>query len=81
MKEKKMDKTRIWINSLTGVKKALLKYGKVWLTMDGETYIYAEVKDSQTVWINFGLTEETVNFHESLTRIFDFLSKGQALIN
>lgn len=72
-----MDKTRVEIKSLTGVKNALLKYKKVWLTMDGDSYIYAEIqgaKDTKTVWINFGLTSETASFHNALKSIFDFLS-------
>ena len=63
------------IKSLTGVKNAVLKHRKVWLTIDGKNWVYAEIRAGNILWINFGLNdEETTDFHLGLTDIFDFLS-------
>ena len=62
------------VKSLTGVKNAILKHGKVWLTIDGKSWVYAEKRKNDKVWINFGLNDETVSFHKALTEIYDFLS-------
>lgn len=76
------------IRSLTGVKNAVLKHRKVWLTMDGKTWVYAELKSDGCVLINYGLSSETVKMgddsygvgdekvmlHKAMGNIFDFLS-------
>ena len=60
--------------TLTGIKNAILKHKKVWLTPDDKHYVYAVLKDTGQIWINFGLTDETASFHDALIRIDDFLS-------
>ena len=63
------------IKSLAGVKNALLKHKKVWLTMDGKTFVYAEIRPGNCIWINYGMDENhATDFHLGLTDIFDFLS-------
>ena len=63
------------IKSLTGVKNAVLKHKKVWLTMDGKTWVYAEKRAGNILYVNFGLDDhETTDFHLGLTDIFDFLT-------
>lgn len=61
------------IKSLTGIKNAILKHKKVWLTIDEKNWVYAEKKNNDKVWINFGLSDETIGFHKALTEIYDFL--------
>jgi len=62
------------IKSLTGIKNAILKHKKVWLTIDDKNWVYAEMRKDGNVSINFGLSELTTSFHAALTDIFDFLS-------
>lgn len=66
-------KKQVKVKSLTGVKNALLKHKKVWLTLDEKEWIYAEY-NGKTVWINFGMDSETASFHVALNRIYDFLT-------
>ena len=60
--------------TLTGIKNAILKHKKVWITPDDKHYIYAVLKKNGDVWINFGLTDETASLHDAMIRIDDFLS-------
>ena len=83
-----MKEPREYINSLVGIKNAILKHKKVWLTLDGKTWVYAELKSDGRVFINYGLSWETISWggdkdavgnekvllHKVLTNIFDFLS-------
>ena len=62
------------IKSLTGVKNAVLKHRKVWLTMDGKSWVYAEVRPYGLVFVNYGLDAERVTLHKAMGNIFDFLS-------
>ena len=62
------------IKSLTGVKNAVLKHRKVWLTLDEKSWVYAELKSDGSVIINYGLDEQTTSLHIAMGNIYDFLS-------
>lgn len=43
--------------------------------MDGKTWVYAEKRAGNILYVNFGLDDhETTDFHLGLTDIFDFLT-------
>ena len=68
-----MNDNEVKVKSLTGVKNAILKHKKVWLTIDEKTWVYAEW-EHPTVRINYGLTSENASLHVAMTQIYDFLS-------
>lgn len=69
-----MKESQAKIKSLTGVKNAILKHKKVWLTMDQKSWVYAVLKSDDHVIVNYGLSHETVTLHKAMANIFDFLS-------
>ena len=69
-----MNEPQAKIKSLTGVKNAILKHKKVWLSLDEKSWVYAELKPDGSVFINYGLDEQTTRFHIAMANIFDFLS-------
>lgn len=63
------------VKSLTGVKNAILKHKKVWLTIDGKNWVYVEMRKSGIVRINYGLdADDSPNLHHAVIQIYDFLS-------
>lgn len=62
------------VKSLTAVKNAVLKHKKVWLTIDGKSWVYAALKSDGSVFINYGLDEQTTTLHIAMGNILDFLS-------
>lgn len=63
------------IRSLTGIKNAILKHKRVWVTMDEKYWVHAELRPNGIIQINFGLDDlETGDMKYAMTQIFDFLS-------
>ena len=70
-----MKKHTAKIKSLTGIKNAILKHKKVWITIDDKNWVYAELRPNGSIWINYGMNDnEAAEFHAGLTEIYDFLS-------
>ncbi len=70
-----MGKMEVKVKSITGVKKAILTHKNVWLTIDGNTWLYIELRPPHSIWINYGYEDkEEKDFHAGLTQIYDFLS-------
>ena len=63
------------IRSLTGIKNAILKHKRVWLTMDEKSWVFVELRDNGTIQVNFGLDDfKTGDLKYAMTQIYDFLS-------
>jgi hypothetical protein len=72
--KKVKQETIVKIESLTGIKNAILKHKKVWLTRENESHVYAELNKDGTVWVNYGLSNDTRTLHDSIMDIGSFLS-------
>ena len=68
-----MSDSIIKVNSLTGIKNAILKYKKVWLRTDSVNagFVYAEW-DGEKVWVNLGMTAYSMPLKEAITKIDGF---------
>lgn len=73
-KKKEMKKKQATIKSLTGIKNAILKNKKVWLTIDGNNWVFVELRKDGSIWINYGLDEQETTFPIAIKNIYDFLS-------
>ena len=64
----------IKVNSLTGIKNAILKHKKVWLWSGNRPpgYVYAEW-DGEKVWVNLGMTAYSMPLKEAMIKIDGFL--------
>lgn len=65
---------QVTVKTLTGIKNAILKHKKVWLTMNGKTWLYVELRKDSSVFINRGLNADTLPFKSAMVNILNFLS-------
>lgn len=70
-----MEKAEVKVKSITGIKKAILTHTNVWLTIDGQTWVYVELRPPHSIWINYGYDDkEEKDLAAGLTQIYNFLS-------
>lgn len=68
------ERTIYKFRTLTGIRNAILKHKKVWLTRDDKNYVYVELKKDGQVWIHYGLNTEITKLHQGIINIDYFLS-------
>ena len=61
------------VKNVTGIKNAILKHKKVWLTIDGKNWVYVRVLSGAALFINYGLSHERAAFGAGIRNIYDFL--------
>ena len=69
-----MKETTVKIKTMRNIKRAIKRHKKLWLTMDGKGFVYAELRKSGQVWINYGLSDQVAGMKKAVMDIHDFLS-------
>lgn len=65
---------QVTVKSITGIKNAILNKKKTWITIDGNNWVFVELRKDGKVWVNYGLDEQETTFKIAIKNIYDFLT-------
>lgn len=65
---------QVTVKSLKDIRYNILKKKKTWITVDGNNWVFVELRGSDLLWINYGLDEQETTLKIGIKNIYDFLT-------
>lgn len=62
------------VKSLKDIKSNILNRRKTWITIDGVNFVYVELRNGGSLWVNYGLDEEETTLKVGIKNIYNFLT-------